>query len=289
MVSFLLVRRTISVTNHDKRLGISLILSLIVLLIIALMLIIMSGRFAEPPSVLIRLRRPILEATGSTLLAGLAVVAMVVFWNLLNNFSLGTRIHTTLSRHIRVASFVLVLLTILLPIMLSLFKGMLLSYDELRIYAEELFLSVVVAVSASVTFRFLARQTFGFRGLLLLGQRADQAALVEARGEIALHQAQAALDQALVALEQGGISHEQAKEIEQTSSLSKWILQRDDTGWYELREEAFFGEGLTTAVRAVVDRELQQLSQEKLGANDWACWNGEYEKRLRLLLSPRSV
>lgn len=274
---------------NNKRLRTSVALLAVTLSIIGLMLIVSSRQLAKSPGTLTWLWRSTLEVTGTSLLASAVAAALAVSWNLSGNSFIRENIRTILSSRTRIVFFALVLLGFILPAVLSLFEGVLLPPHELGVYAWELWLSVVVLASAVVSLRVLARRVSGFRELVLLSQTISEAAMIQNQSEIELRQAQEALDEALVAFEEDTISQDQAREIEQTLSLIKWIQQGDITGWYELWEEVRFGDGLRPGVRSIVEGELWQVQQERHRTGGRPSRNGQYEEQLQSLLSPEQV
>jgi hypothetical protein len=274
---------------NKKLLKTSVALFVITLSIIGLIFIILSRQPAKPLGTLTWLWRFTFEIIGTSLLAGAIAAGLTIFWDLSGSSFIRENVRTILSSRTRMALFALVLLGLILPTVLSLFKGMLLSLDELAIYAWELGLSVVVLVLAAAISRVLARRVSGFRKLVLLGQTVSEAVTIQNQSEIELRQAQKAHDEALVAFEQDTISRDQAREIEQASSLLKWIYQGDITGWYELLEEAHFGDGLRPEVRSIVERLLWRVQQERHRIEGPRDRNDEYGKQLESLLSPQQA
>jgi len=273
----------------NKRLKTSVALFTITLSIIGLMFIVLSRQLAKSPGALVWLWQSTLEVTGTSILASALAAAWAVYWNLSGNSFIRENARTILSSRTRIVFFALVLLGFILPTVLSLFKGALLSPDKLAFYARELWLSVAVLVSSAATLRVLARRVSGFRQLALLSQTVSEAVTIQNQIEAALHQAQEAPNEALVAFEQDAIGRDQAREIEQTLSLGKWIQQDDLTGWHELLEEVRFGDGLRPGVRSIVERELQRAQRERHRTGGRPSRNGKYEKQLHSLLSPQPV
>jgi len=272
--------------TSDKLIRISALL-VVTLLIISLTFVVLSRLLVESPDTLDWLWQSVLKVTGTSLLAGAIVAGLGISWDLLSNFRKSARIIS--STRTQITFFALVLLGLTLPIVLLLFKDTFLPFNRLAIYVWELWLSVAVLISVVVILRILVRWVPGFRELGFPSQAINKALTIWVQDKIELYQAQKALDEALVALEQGVISEDQAREMEQTSSLIKWMLQENDTGWHELREEARFGTGLTAAVQTVVEQELQRVSREKLKSRERPSRSGEYEKQLRSLLSPQQA
>jgi hypothetical protein len=272
-----------------KRLRTSITLFIITLSVIGLTLIVLSRQLAKSPGTLAWLWRSTLEIAGTSLLASAIAAALAVYWNLSGNSFGRETVRTILSSHARIVFFALVVLGFILPAVFSLFRGALLSPDQLRVYAWEFWLSVVVLALAAATLRILARRVSEFRELVLFSQTVSEAVTIQNQIKAALHQAQEAPNEALVAFEQDAIGRDQAREIEQTLSLSKWIQQDDLTGWYELLEEVRFGDGLRPGVRAIVERELQRMQRERHRAGGRSSRVGEYEKQLRSLLPHQPV
>jgi exonuclease VII small subunit len=271
--------------TNSKWLKTSVALLVITLSIIGLMFIISSRQLAKSPGTLTWLWRSTLAVTGTSLLASAVVGALAVSWNLSGNSFIRENVCTILSSRTRIVLLAFVLLGFVLPAVLSLFKGALLSPGELAVYAWEVGLSVVVLASAVATVRVLTRRVPGFREMVLLSQTVSEAVAIQNQIEIRLRQAEEAANEALVAFEQGRISRDQAREIEQTLSLIKWIQQGDLTGWYELLEEVRFGDGLCLGMRSIVERELWRAQQERYRTGGRPSRNGNYKKQLQSLLS----
>jgi hypothetical protein len=274
--------------TNSKLLRTIVVLLVITLSLSGLMLIVLLRQLVKSPDTPTWPWQSVLEATGTSLLAGAIAAGLAVYCGMSGNPFIKRNLRTILSSRTRIAFCALALLVVILPAVLSLFNGALLSPGKLAVYAQELWLSVAVLASAAATLRILTRRISRSRELVLLGQTASKVVAMQNRRKIELRQAQKTLDKALIALEQGRIDQDQAREIEQTTSLIKWIVQNDDTGWYELREEACFGNGLTAAIRTVVEQELQRIMQEEI-SHDQVCWNSEYEKQLQFLLSPQQA
>ena len=62
----------------------------------------------------------------------------------------------------------------------------------------------------------------------------------------------------LEAYESGLIDEVQAREVEQTLSLVKWIIELNTLGFDELIEYAKYGSGLAPGIRSVLERELER-------------------------------
>jgi hypothetical protein len=274
--------------TNSKLLRTMIALLVITLSISGLMSIALLRQFVKSPDMPTWPWQSVLEATGTSLLAGGIAAGLAVYCGMSGSSFIQENVRTILSSRTRIVFFAIVLLAFVLPAVLSLFSGALLSPGKLAVYTRELWLSVTVLASATATLRILTRRISRSRELVLLGQAASKVAAIQNQRGIELRQVQEMLGKALIALEQGRIDQDQAREIEQTTSLTKWILQNDDTGWYELREEACFGNGLTASIRVIVEQELQRVSQEEI-SHDQVCWNSEYEKRLQSLLSPQQA
>ncbi len=258
--------------THNKQLRTSVALFVITLLIIGLVIVVLIRQLARSPGTLAGLWLPALELLATSLLALAISAALIIAWYLPGNI-FSVKVRTLLSSRTRKRLFGLVVLGFLLPAVLSLFNGALLPPAS---YLWELWLSVIALASIAEVFWFLVRRVSRFRELIILGQKASQAAIIQDR----LPQIESALDEALIAVDHGTISLDQVKEIEQTLSLAKWMLQGDDTGRCELQEEVRFGDGLRPRIRTLVDWELQRVRQEHYR-------NGEYQDQLQSLLSPR--
>ena len=192
----------------------------------------------------------------SVLLWWVVVFSVRAFRKLLYRFSLGQIVHDVLLRREKAITFlsVFLLLVILVPALILILPNPPLS-------ASEFFTKYIWELSFSVILVVLARSVF----ILLAGEES--------------------LDNMLVALDQREISEATYKEKEQFQSLNKWIHRDDIMGWYELWEEARFGDGLSSRARLVVESELQRLRREKHWTGNHPSRNSDYEKRLESLLS----
>jgi hypothetical protein len=85
----------------------------------------------------------------------------------------------------------------------------------------------------------------------------------------------------IVRLDDNTDTYEKMRLLTQTLSAEK-LKKGDTTGWYELREDVRFGEGLHPTVRSILEKELKRMQQERGGSEV----QSEYETRLQSLLRP---
>jgi hypothetical protein len=208
---------------------------------------------------MIAIWQSIVNITLTSLLSALVVVAIFALLRL--HFS-EKSLYEILLRRKKIAYLFLVFLILLMPVVFSLLGGKwLLSPGEWGVYTRELLVSVVIVMSFSVTWK-------------ILNEPASILGLPKA------------LYNALPALRIGEASLSSIEEM-QGLSLAKWIEEGDVTGWYELREEISFGDGLRPRVRLVV--EWLWRVREKFGTEPQQIRNRGYKEQLELLLSSQPV
>lgn len=93
-----------------------------------------------------------------------------------------------------------------------------------------------------------------------------------------------ALNEALLALDRGQIGYDEVEAIQQLHSLSKWLWEGDDTGWFELQEVVRSAGALSAAARRAVEREIRQIQGQARETGGQTEEQREREQRLRSLL-----
>ena len=90
-----------------------------------------------------------------------------------------------------------------------------------------------------------------------------------------------------IALDQNRISNKEAESAKVLRSINRWILQKNDLGWFELNGQIT---GKLTESRALwlVSRELTMIRDEKI-INDQNVRDHDYEKKLESLIPNESV
>jgi hypothetical protein len=209
-----------------------------------------------------------IETTRTALLSGLVVLAIIVVFNLSRRYPVGNRIYAALLSRTKLGIILLVFLILLMPVMLSLFKGLPLSPKVLAEYARELLISVVVVLSAGITWKVLDRVPLKSRRQ---AKPYVQPLVTKLQPSTASGiQVGMSLNEAFLALDSGDIDPGMAKERLQLYLLDKW-MQGKDAGFYELQETVRYNGGLRPAVKTRLEY-LRQAHPEKL-------------TRLQLLLS----
>jgi hypothetical protein len=261
---------------------------------------------------------------------------------LLNLRFTGKSLYEILLGRTKIIVFSLALLVLLMPAVFSLLKGTWLSPRELGGYTRELLVSVVTVVSFSVTWKVLREVSLrnvekmqirslakwidegditGWYELMERVRSGDELCPgVRSVVEWKLWQVQKGFNteprhirdddyqKRLEALlyPQPMVSIYSDVEEMQVFSLAKWIDEGDITGWLELKEDVYFGDGLRPGVRSMVEWLLQvRTSRVKRypvhtlarSVVEWSLqvWKGfrteprqirrDDERRLKLLLS----
>jgi hypothetical protein len=141
-------------------------------------------------------------------------------------------------------------------------------------YMREIVISVMIAFPLVVLYNISIKPFQAF----LLSLQLERLSLIEQldlRGET------------WMALEQNIISEDEAKKAKILRSLRKWIVQGNETGWYEIKEQ-IVNELTDAQARWFVSKELSLIQQQKSKSGALGR-NHNYEERLESLSPEKSV
>ena len=161
---------------------------------------------------------------------------------------------------------------ILLPFWL--YFAELLSTYWLYAYLHELVIAMMIVLPLVVLYLFWIKTFQPF----LLSSQLERLSLIEQldiKGET------------WMALEQNIISDEEAEKAKILRSLRKWIVQGNEIGWYEIKEQVA-NKPIDTQARWFASKELSLVQQQRIEKNS-QIGNYNYEKRLEALVMPESV
>ncbi len=88
------------------------------------------------------------------------------------------------------------------------------------------------------------------------------------------------LNSVIIAFEEGLIDEDDAILAQEISSLEKWLVEEDITGFYELKEKVLYGDGLHSSTKIIIEQELDKLQFEKQTDK-----YSEKQRHLKFLLS----
>lgn len=161
---------------------------------------------------------------------------------------------------------------ILLPF--GLYFAELISTYWLYAYLHELVIATMIVLPLGVLYLFWIKTFQPF----LLSSQLERLSLIE---QLDIK------EETWTALEQDVISEEEAESATVLRSLRKWIVQGNEVGWYEIKEQVS-SRPIDTQARWLVLKELSLVQQQK-EESERSLRNQNYETRLKSLVAAESV
>ncbi len=141
-------------------------------------------------------------------------------------------------------------------------------------YVRELMISILIVIPVVLVWN-VAIQAYRHLMLLIQLKRLSLIEQLDLKGRT------------WTALEQDIISEEEAEKVKTLRSLRKWIVQGNEVGWYEIKEQ-IANKPIDIQARWFVLKELSLIRQQRIGSSI-PSRNHNYETKLKTLISDQPV